>query len=517
MLKEQVQNYSLILKKNSFTEFTSVTNVTKKQENKNDICNIKFKQITMNVEQIYTGCLAQGAYYITSNGEAAIIDPLRETQPYIKRLQKDEVKLKYIFETHFHADFVSGHLDLAKSTGAAIVYGPNASPEFEFISAKNEQEFKIGDVTIKVLHTPGHTMESTTYLLKDEAGKDYCIFSGDTLFLGDVGRPDLAQKVAAMTQEELAGLLYESLNSKIMPLADDVIVYPAHGAGSACGKNMMKETVDTLGNQKRMNYALNQPDKDSFIKAVTDGLLPPPAYFGLNVAMNKKGYESFESVLNHGMRALSAAEFEAAAENTEALILDTRANTDFYKGFIPQSINIGLNGDFAPWVGALIADVKQPLLLVTDEGLEEETVTRLSRVGFDNLLGHLKGGFAAWLAAGKEADVVDRITAGQFAKEITIGEDKVIDVRKETEYAAEHVDEAYNRPLAAINEWVKDINPEEHFFLHCAGGYRSMMAASILQARGYRNFTEIAGGFKDISETAVPKTDFVCQSKVMKA
>ena len=471
----------------------------------------------MNVEQIYTGCLSQGAYYITSNGEAAIIDPLRETQPYLKKLQKDEVKLKYIFETHFHADFVSGHLDLAKSTGAAIVYGPNANPEFEFISAKDGQEFAIGDVTVKVLHTPGHTMESTTYLLKDEAGNDYCIFSGDTLFLGDVGRPDLAQKAATITQEELAGLLFESLNTKIMPLADEVIVYPAHGAGSACGKNMMKETVDTLGNQKRMNYALKQPDKEAFVKAVTDGLLPPPAYFGLNVAMNKKGYESFESVLNHGMRALSPAEFEAAAENTEALILDTRANTDFYKGFIPQSVNIGLNGDFAPWVGALIVDVKQPLLLVTDKGFEEETVTRLSRVGFDNLLGHLKGGFAAWLAAGKNADAVDSITAEQFANDVKIGEDKVIDIRKESEYAAEHVDEAYNRPLASINEWVKDINPEEHFFLHCTSGYRSMMAASILQARGYRNFTEIAGGFKALSNTNIPKTDFLCQSKVMKA
>ena len=471
----------------------------------------------MNIEQIYTGCLAQGAYYITSNGEAAIIDPLRETKPYINRLQKDGVKLKYIFETHFHADFVSGHVDLSKKTGAPIVYGPNATCGFECISAKDGDEFKIGDVTIKVLHTPGHTMESTTYLLKDESGKDHCIFSGDTLFLGDVGRPDLAQKAAHMTQEELAGLLYDSLMNKIMPLADDVIVYPAHGAGSACGKNMMKETVDTLGNQKRMNYALNQPDKEAFVKAVTDGLLPPPAYFGLNVAMNKKGYESFDTVLNNGMRALTPDEFELAAENANALILDTRANTDFYKGFIPQSVNIGLNGDFAPWVGALIIDVKHPLLLVTDEGSEEETVTRLSRVGFDNLSGHLKGGFAAWLAAGKEADVVDRITAKQFANEVEIGKDKIIDVRKETEYAAEHVDEAYNRPLANINEWVKDVNPEEHFYLHCAGGYRSMMAASILQARGYRNFTEVAGGFEDISKTNLPKSDFVCQSKVMKA
>ncbi len=471
----------------------------------------------MNIEQIYTGCLAQGAYYITSNGEAAIIDPLRETEPYIKRLQKDGVKLKYVFETHFHADFVSGHVDLSKKTGAPIVYGPNATCEFECISAKDGEEFKVGDVTFKVLHTPGHTMESTTFLLRDETGKDHAIFSGDTLFLGDVGRPDLAQKAAHMTQDELAGLLYESLMTKIMPLADDVIVYPAHGAGSACGKNMMKETVDSLGNQKRMNYALNQPNKEAFIKAVTEGLLPPPAYFGLNVAMNKKGYESFESVLNNGMQALTPDEFEAVAENTDALILDTRDNTAFYKGFIPQSVNIGLTGDFAPWVGALIVDVKHALLLVTDEGKEEETVTRLSRVGFDNILGHLKGGFAAWLESGKEADLVDRITPDQFAKEVEIGKDKIIDVRKETEYAASHIDEAYNRPLAYINDWVKEINPEEHFYLHCAGGYRSMMAASILQARGYRNFTEVAGGFDAISKTNVPQTDFVCQTKVMKA
>jgi len=471
----------------------------------------------MTVEQIYTGCLAQGAYYITSNGEAAIVDPLREVQPYLNRLEKDNVKLKYIFETHFHADFVSGHLDLATKTGAAIVYGPTAKPEFEFIAATDNEEFTIGDVTIKVLHTPGHTMESTTYLLKDESGKDYCIFSGDTLFLGDVGRPDLAQKAAHMTQEELAGLLYESLNNKIMPLADEVIVYPAHGAGSACGKNMMKETVDTLGNQKRMNYALNQPDKQSFIKAVTDGLQPPPAYFGLNVAMNKKGIESFETVLNNGMRALSPDAFEMAAEQTGALILDTRENAIFYKGFIPQSVNIGLDGDFAPWVGALIVEVNQPILLVTAAGKEEEAVTRLSRVGFDNIIGHLKGGFTAWLASGKEADVVDRITAKEFASTVEIGNDKVVDIRKETEYAAEHVEDAYNRPLAYINDWIKDINPEEHFFIHCAGGYRSMIASSILQSRGYRNFTEVEGGFKAIAEAGVPKTDFMCQSKVMKA
>jgi len=464
----------------------------------------------MKIEQIYTGCLAQGAYYITSNGEAAIVDPLREVQPYLDRLEKDGVQLKYIFETHFHADFVSGHLDLKKKTGATIVYGPNAVAAFDCISAKDNEIFPLGNIRIKVLHTPGHTMESSTFLLIDENGKDHCIFSGDTLFLGDVGRPDLAQKAANMTKEELAGLLYESLMHKIMPLADDVIVYPAHGAGSACGKNMMKETVDTLGNQKRINYALNQPGKDAFIKAVTDGLLPPPGYFGMNVAMNKQGYESFDTVLNNGMKSLTPDEFEALAENSEALILDTRNNADFYKGYIPQSVNIGLAGDFAPWVGAMIVDVKQPILLVTDPGKEAEAVTRLSRVGFDHVLGHLKGGFAAWLNAGKEADTVNRVSAQAFAENADIEKDKIIDVRKESEFAAEHVKNAINKPLAYINEWIRDIDPEEHFFLHCAGGYRSMTAASILQARGYRNFTEVAGGFGEISKTGIPKTDFAC-------
>jgi hydroxyacylglutathione hydrolase len=471
----------------------------------------------MKIEQIYTGCLAQGAYYVVSKGEAAIIDPLRETSPYIKRLERDNVKLKYIFETHFHADFVSGHLDLSKKTGAEIVYGPDAACEFNCISAKDGEEFKVGDVIIKVLHTPGHTLESATFLLKDETGKDYCIFSGDTLFLGDVGRPDLAQKAANMTKEELAGLLYESIMKKIMPLADNVIVYPAHGAGSACGKNMMKETVDTLGHQKKVNYALNQPDKSSFIKAVTDGLLPPPGYFGMNVAMNKKGYESFEEVMRHGLHALSPNEFEAIVETSGALILDTRDGAEFYKGFIPGSINIGLGGDFAPWVGALIVDVKQPLLLVVNEGKEEEAVTRLSRVGFDNVLGFLKGSFTAWLASGKEADVVDRVTAEKFADEVKTGHDKIIDIRREKEYSAEHIEEAYNKPLDYVNEWIKDIDPGEHFYIHCAGGYRSMIAASILQARGYRNFTEVEGGFRAISKTNLPKTDFVCQGKIMKA
>ncbi|MCG3167958.1 MAG: Hydroxyacylglutathione hydrolase [Bacteroidia bacterium] len=471
----------------------------------------------MNIEQIYTGCLAQGAYYITSNGEAAIIDPLREVQPYLDRLHRDGVKLKYIFETHFHADFVSGHVDLSRSTGAPIIYGPNASCEFDCISAKDGQMFELGNVKIKVLHTPGHTMESSCFLLLDENGKEHAIFSGDTLFIGDVGRPDLAQKATHLTQEQLASILYYSLRGKIMTLPDEVIVYPAHGAGSACGKNMSKETVSTIGNQKQFNYALRaNMTEQEFVKEVTDGLLPPPAYFGMNVAMNKRGYDSFETVLNNGMRALSAAEFEAAAEETGALILDTRNNNEFWKAFIPQSVSIGLNGDFAPWVGALLADVNQPLLLVTDPGKEEETVTRLSRVGFDNILGHLKGGIKTWIDAGKETDTINRITPAQFASEYKPGESKVVDIRKETEYAAEHINEAYSKPLAYINDWVKDINPDEHFYIHCAGGYRSMIAASILQARGYRNFTEVEGGFNAIAKTDIPKSDFVCQSKVLK-
>ncbi len=469
----------------------------------------------MKIEQIYTGCLAQGAYYITSAGEAAIIDPLREVQPYIERAEKDQVKIKYVFETHFHADFVSGHLDLSKKTNAPIVYGPNANPEFDAIIATDGQEFKIGNVTIKALHTPGHTMESTTYLIRDENGKDHAIFSGDTLFLGDVGRPDLAQKAADMTQEQLAGMLYDSLMNKIMPLSDDIIVYPAHGAGSACGKNMMKETVDTLGNQKAMNYALRQPDKNSFIKEVTDGLLPPPAYFPLNVAMNKKGYSSIDDVMKRGMTAMEPESFEQAAELTGALLLDTRAGTEFSKGFIPQSINIGIKGDFAPWVGSLIGDVKQEILLITDTGMEEETVTRLARVGFDNVIGYLKGGFDAWKKAGKEIDQIIRISADDFKNQFDKNESLVIDIRKESEYAAQHVDEAYNKPLAAINDWVGTLDPKQHFFLHCQSGYRSMIAASVLQARGYRNFSEVAGGFKSISETGVTTTDFICQSKIL--
>lgn len=469
----------------------------------------------MKIEQIYTGCLAQGAYYIVSGKEAAIIDPLREVQPYLDRLDEDGVALKYIFETHFHADFVSGHLDLSKKTGAPIVYGPTAQPSFEAIIAEDNQIFQIGDIKIKVLHTPGHTMESATFLLIDENGKETAIFSGDTLFLGDVGRPDLAQKAANLTQEELAGLLYDSLYTKILPLADDITVYPAHGAGSACGKNMQKETVDTLGNQKKTNYALNQPSREAFIEAVLDGLTAPPQYFGMNVAMNKGGYESFEQVMDKGMKALEPNEFEAIAEQTGALILDTRLAAEFHKGFIPNAINIGLKGDFAPWVGAMIVDVKHPILLVTDEGTEEEAITRLSRVGFDNVLGYLKGGFAAWKATGKETDEVKRISPETFVNEFS-PEVKIIDVRKPTEYAAEHIENAYSRPLNDIAQWAGSISNDEHFYLHCAGGYRSMIAASILNKRGIRNFTEIEGGFGGIKKTEkIPTTDFVCQSKTL--
>lgn len=467
----------------------------------------------MKIEQIYTGCLAQGAYYIASKDEAVIIDPLRETQPYLDRLEKDGVKLKYIFETHFHADFVSGHLDLSQKTGAPIVYGPTANPEFEAIIAEDNQIFEIGNVKIKVLHTPGHTMESTCYLLLDENGKETALFSGDTLFLGDVGRPDLAQKAANMTQEELAGLLYDSLYNKILPLADDITVYPAHGAGSACGKNMMKETVDTLGNQKKMNYALNQPSKEAFIQAVTEGLTPPPGYFGMNVAMNKTGYKSFDQVLSNALKPLSPTEFEELAETSGALILDTRDSGEFHQGFIPQSINIGLKGDFAPWVGAMIVDVNQPILLVVNPGTEQEAVTRLSRVGFDNVLGYLEGSFEAWKNAGKEFDTIRRIPAEEFAKEVKMDSDKIVDVRKEGEFNSAHLVNADSKPLAYINDWIHEINPQEHFYIHCAGGYRSMIAGSILQARGYRNFTEIAGGYNAIAKTELPKIESACSAK----
>lgn len=464
----------------------------------------------MTVEQIYTGCLAQGAYYIASAGEAVVIDPLREVGPYIERAEKDGVKIKYILETHFHADFVSGHLDLAKKTGAEIVYGPTAAPKFDCKVATDGEVLKVGDVEIHVLHTPGHTMESTTYLLKDENGKDHAIFSGDTLFLGDVGRPDLAQKAADMTREQLAATLYKSLRTKIMTLADDVIVYPGHGAGSSCGKNMSKETVGTIGEQKETNYALRADmTEEEFVKEVTDGLTTPPAYFPENVRLNKMGYESLDVVMERGMQALSPDAFEAAANETEALIIDTRHQSEFIHGFIPQSIFIGIKGSFAMWVGAMIPDINQKLLLVTDPGMEEEVLTRLSRVGYDNTIGFLDGGFDAWKSAGKEVDTLDQVTAEELAN---IEGATIVDVRKSGEYLSEHVVDAINVELDYINDQMASVPQEGTFYIHCAGGYRSVIAASILKARGYHNMIDVNGGFAAIKETSLKVTDYVCPS-----
>ncbi len=469
------------------------------------------KKNKMTIEQIYTGCLAQGAYYIESNGEVAIIDPLREVKPYIEKANENNAKIKYIFETHFHADFVSGHLTLAKETGAEIIYGPLANPSFEATIAKDNQEFQLGGITIIALHTPGHTIESTTYLLRDPNGKDHAIFSGDTLFLGDVGRPDLAQKAANMTQEQLAETLYDSLRNKIMPLADDVIVYPAHGAGSACGKNMMKETVDTLGNQKKMNYALREDmTKAEFVKEVTEGLLPPPLYFPLNVKMNKEGYKDIDEVIEQGARPLSASAFEALANETGAVVLDVRHQNEYVQGHVPRSIFIGIDGGFAPWVGALIADVQQPILLVAPEGRVEETITRLSRVGFDNTLGYLEGGFEAWKKANKEFDTITSISASVFKEKLDKDEIPVFDVRKESEFVAEHIDKAKNSPLDYLNDYLQDFPEKETFYIHCAGGYRSVIAASILKSRGIHNLVDIAGGFKDIKNVGIATTDYVC-------
>jgi hydroxyacylglutathione hydrolase len=464
----------------------------------------------MTVEQIYTGCLAQGAYYIASNGEAAIIDPLREVGPYIDRAEKDGVKIKYILETHFHADFVSGHLDLAAKTGATIVYGPTANTKFDCHVATDGEVLKVGDVEIHVLHTPGHTMESTTYLLKDESGKDHAIFSGDTLFLGDVGRPDLAQKAATMTQEELAGILYDSLRNKIMTLADEVIVYPGHGAGSSCGKNMSKETVGTIGDQKATNYALRaNMTKEEFVAEVTDGLSAPPAYFPENVRMNKMGYESLDKVMEKGLRPLSPDAFEAAANETEALVIDTRHQNTFIKGFVPQSIFIGIDGSFAMWVGALILDINQPILIIADPGREEEVVTRLSRVGYDNSIGFLEGGFDAWQAAGKDVDTLDQVTAEELKG---IEGATIVDVRKQGEYLSEHVVDAVNVELDYFNDQMASVPQEGTFYVHCAGGYRSVIASSILKARGYHNMVDVAGGFKAIKEAGLNVTDYVCPS-----
>ena len=458
----------------------------------------------MKVEQIYTGCLAQGAYYIMSEGEVAIIDPLREVDAYLQKAFVDKAQIKYVLETHFHADFVSGHLDLAKKTGATIVYGPTAAPAFDFYSAKDGEILSLGKVKIKVIHTPGHTMESTCYLLIDESGKEVALFSGDTLFIGDVGRPDLAQKVKAeLTQEILAAHLYDSLRNKIMTLSNDIVIYPAHGAGSACGKKMSKETQDTLGNQKETNYALDPTlNKEAFIAAVLDGLVAPPGYFPLNVMMNIQGYESIDDVLARGQHEFTADAFEAAANETSALILDTRSAQDFAKGFIPNSINIGIDGNFAPWVGAMIPDIKQQILLVTEHGREAEVVTRLARVGYDFTIGYLKGGFDAWEKAGKEVDHIQSITAQELATQKEKDSTSlVLDVRKASEYKSEHIKGAINAPLDFINDSMAMVDKDKTYFVHCAGGYRSMIFISILKARGFDHLIDVKGGFTAIKES----------------
>lgn len=467
----------------------------------------------MKIEQIYTGCLAQGAYYIESEGEAAIIDPLRESDPYLERAAKDQSKIKFIFETHFHADFVSGHLDLAKKTGATIIYGPNAETKYEKHLAKDGEEFKIGKVRVKVIHTPGHTPESTCYLLLDENGKEKAVFTGDTLFIGDVGRPDLAQKNTGLTQEDLAGWLFDSLRNKIMPLPDDVIVYPAHGAGSACGKNMSSETWSTLGLQKQTNYALRADmTKEEFVKEVTDGLMMPPQYFSMNAQLNKTGYESIDKVMERGAKAMSPKEFEAAANATDAIILDVRNKEDFVKGFVPNSIFIGLDGSFAPWVGALIPSLQQALLIIAPEGRETETVKRLARIGCDNTLGYLKGGFEAWKKEEREIDTIETISATEFANRFDGSSTKVLDVRKPGEFSGEHVEDAQNFPLDYINRNMSEINKDTEYYLHCRSGYRSTVASSILKARGFEKLINVQDHYDHIAASTVPVTDFVCPS-----
>jgi glyoxylase-like metal-dependent hydrolase (beta-lactamase superfamily II)/rhodanese-related sulfurtransferase len=465
----------------------------------------------MKIEQIYTSCLAQGAYYIESDGEVAIIDPLREVQSYIDKAQKDNAKIKYIFETHFHADFVSGHVTLADLTNAPIIFGPNANPSFPYISAKDQQVFTLGKIAIKVLHTPGHTMESTCYLLQDENGKDHALFSGDTLFLGDVGRPDLAQKSNAMTQEDLAGILFDSLREKIMVLSDDVIVYPAHGAGSACGKNLSKETVGTIGEQKEINYALRADmTKEEFIQEVTDGLLPPPAYFPMNVKLNKQGYQDVAQIVQNA-KAISVTDLETIVEETNALLLDVRHQDDFTKGHIPNSIFIGLDGGFAPWVGALITDAYQPIILITPSGREEEAITRLSRVGFDATLGYVFGGFDAWKKANKEVATIESVLATEIENEYS-SDIRIFDVRKPGEFSSEHLENAKSTPLDFLNNHITEFPSDEKFYLHCAGGYRSVIAASILKSRGIHNLIDIKGGYAALKNTTIPKMNYVCPS-----
>ncbi|MBT8280016.1 MAG: MBL fold metallo-hydrolase [Muriicola sp.] len=471
----------------------------------------------MKVEQIYTGCLAHAAYYLESKGEAAIFDPLREVGPYIERAEKDKAKIKYVFETHFHADFVSGHLDLKAKTGAEIVFGPTAKPSYEATVAKDEEVFKVGDYKVKVIHTPGHTMESTTYLLIDEKGKEHGIITGDTLFIGDVGRPDLAQHVISdLTEEKLAAHLFDSLRNKIMPLSDDLIIYPNHGAGSACGKMMSKETTDTLGHQKKVNYALRADmTKEEFIKELLTGLTAPPGYFPQNVLMNIKGYESLDTVMERGEKPMTPEAFEAAANETDALMLDTRDADDFAKGHVPNSINIALDGSFAMWVGEMIPDVKQQILLITYPDKEEEAITRLSRVGYDHTIGFLKGGFESWKNSGKEFETISRLTSKELEEEYKTSEPYVIDVRKKSEFDSEHVIGAINVPLNEINSHLAQFPKEKHFILHCGSGYRSMIAASILQQRGWENFRDVSDGFDGILETEIERSEYICPTTLL--
>ncbi|MBM1106597.1 MBL fold metallo-hydrolase [Aurantibacter crassamenti] len=471
----------------------------------------------MKIEQIYTGCLAHAAYYIENNGEAAVFDPLREVQPYLDRAKKDNAKIKYVFETHFHADFVSGHLDLKDKAAAEIVFGPGAKPAYKATTAEDGQIFKIGAYKVKVIHTPGHTMESTTYLLIDEKGKEHGLITGDTLFIGDVGRPDLAQHVVSeLTEEKLAGHLFDSLRNKIMPLSDELIIYPNHGAGSACGKKMSTETTDTLGHQKEVNYALRADmTKEEFIKEVLTGLTAPPQYFPQNVLMNIKGYESLDKVMDKAKKGFTPEAFEAVANETGALLLDTRDAKDFANGFIPNSVNIGLEGSFAQWVGEMIPDVKQEILLITYSGKEEEAITRLSRVGYDNTIGYLDGGFKSWKNSGKDFETVGRITAKNFEKAFNAERPLLIDVRKKSEFDAEHITGALNIPLNEINQHLAQFPKDKPFVLHCAGGYRSMIAASILKQRGWNDFVDVIGGFDDLSKTKIPKSDYVCPTTLL--
>ena len=466
----------------------------------------------MKITQIYTGCLAQGSYYIKCNGEAAIIDPLREVQQYIDMAEKDGVKIKYIFETHFHADFVSGHVTLAEKTGAQIVYGPSAETSYESLIAKDGQKFKIGRVEIEAIHTPGHTMESTCYLVRDKHGNQHSIFSGDTLFLGDVGRPDLAQKATDMSQEELAGILFDSLREKIMVLNDDVIVYPGHGAGSACGKNMSTETVGSIGVERATNYALRADmTRDEFIQEVTYGLAEPLEYFGFNIQMNKHGYKSIDELIQKGANMLSTEEFEIAANDTEATVLDVRTRSQFVAGFIPRSTYIGLDGGFAPWVGELLVDVKQPILLIVENGREVEAITRLSRVGFDNVIGILDGGFENWKEAGKDVDSIETVTAEELAKLMkSNSEIKLFDVRKPREFQSEHVEIAKHAPLSQLGEYYSDFPESGPFYLHCGSGYRSVIANSLMKAQGIHNGIEVVGGWCAIQETEIETSEFIC-------